>query len=359
MALIWCAISGHGFGHAAQVIPVLNELARDVPGLKVILRTTVPEKFFASWLKVPWEINPVNQDIGCVQKGPLRIDVQATWEAYARFHEGWEQRVAAEARAIASRAPNLVLSNISYLAIEAGARAGLPTVALASLSWDEILRPLMAQENQDHLSVVRHIQGSYRFADLLIRLTPGLPMEAFHQRIGVGPICLPLTVCPSAWRAQIDGHPDAPIVLVALGGVPLDFLPYDRIAQVSGYRFLLDLPIPDGFRGLRSTSSLPMGFESIPAIADIVVSKPGYATVVETVMARKPLVYVRRYNFAEEALLVEFSHRFGRSAELSKEDFFAGAWKEALDEVWARPFPEACPPESGIRHAAELIAKYL
>ena len=27
MPVVWCSISGHGFGHAAQVVPILNELA--------------------------------------------------------------------------------------------------------------------------------------------------------------------------------------------------------------------------------------------------------------------------------------------------------------------------------------------
>ena len=32
MPYIWCAISGHGYGHAAQVVPVLNAL---VPSCQV------------------------------------------------------------------------------------------------------------------------------------------------------------------------------------------------------------------------------------------------------------------------------------------------------------------------------------
>ena len=31
MPLIWCSISGHGYGHAAQVAPVLNALGRLMP----------------------------------------------------------------------------------------------------------------------------------------------------------------------------------------------------------------------------------------------------------------------------------------------------------------------------------------
>src|SRR2546426_8286510 len=111
---IWCAISSHGFGHAAQVVPVLNELGRRVSGLTAILRTSVPPCFFEANLKIAWEVSPGEQDVGCVQHGPMRIDVAATWAEHRRFHEQWEDKVAAEVRAIRSCKPALVLSDISY-----------------------------------------------------------------------------------------------------------------------------------------------------------------------------------------------------------------------------------------------------
>src|SRR2546422_2053280 len=55
MKRIWCAISSHGFGHAAQAVPVLNELGRRVSGLMAILRTSVPARFFEASFKIAWE----------------------------------------------------------------------------------------------------------------------------------------------------------------------------------------------------------------------------------------------------------------------------------------------------------------
>jgi hypothetical protein len=82
LPLIWAAISAHGFGHAAQVVPVLNALGRLVPDLRVILRTTVPASFFNDRLMIPWELSASQQDIGCIQNGPLTIDVEATWREH-------------------------------------------------------------------------------------------------------------------------------------------------------------------------------------------------------------------------------------------------------------------------------------
>src|SRR5438552_14798030 len=151
---IWCAISSHGFGHAAQVVPVLNELGRRVSGLTAILLTIVSPCFFEANLKIAWEVSSDEQDVGCVQHGPMRIDVAATWAEHRRFHEQWEDKVAAEVRAIRSVKPAFVLSDISYLAIEAAARADVPAIGLCNLSWDGILKLLLEQGRREQVAVI-------------------------------------------------------------------------------------------------------------------------------------------------------------------------------------------------------------
>ena len=180
MERIWCAISSHGFGHAAQVVPVLNELGRRVSGLTAILRTSVPARLFEAGLQIDWEVSTAEQDVGCVQHGPLRIDVAATWAEHRRFHEQWKDKVTTEVRAIRSGKPALVLADISYLAIEAAARAGVPAVGLCNLSWDGVLKLFFEPGRHEQVDVIRRMQESYSLADLMIRIAPGIPMEAFR-----------------------------------------------------------------------------------------------------------------------------------------------------------------------------------
>jgi len=363
MPVIWCSISGHGFGHAAQVVPVLNELAGLVPGLKAVLRTTVPRWFFDGRLRLAWELSPATQDIGCVQQGPLKIDVAATWAEHARFHAGWEQKVMDEARVIRSAAPDLVLSDISHLAIEAGVATRIPTAGLCNLSWDRVLTLLLSAGEPargDQQAVVRHTERSYGLADVMIRLAPGISLPAFRKVLDVGAVASTLGSEESGLRKAVGADPAERVVLIAFGGIALDSLPFDRLESLHGYRFIVSGPAPKGLLRIYPVSSLPFPFDSLMTSADLIVSKPGYSTVVESVARSKPLVYVRRYNFADESALVDYAHRYGRAAELSLDDFAAGRWEQALETVWRAPRPADAPPQAtGAAEAARILAEIL
>ncbi len=341
------------------MVPVLNELGRRVPGLTALLRTQVPARFFEGRLRIPWEVSAAPQDIGCVQRGPLAIDVEATWAAHRRFHADWERMVEAEAQAIRFYEPALVLSDISYLAIEAGAGTKTPVVGLCNLTWDGVLAMWHESDRDERLQLIERIKQSYRSADLMIRLAPGIPMGAFRTIADVGPVAELVPSEAGALRAAVSAGANERVALVAFGGIALDELPWDRLDRMTGWRFVVSEPVPVGVERVRSTESIPLSFSALLASADVIVTKPGYATTVEAVAYRKPIVYVRRYNFADEEGLVEYLHRYGCGVELSAADFAAGRWASALSEASASKPKTEAPAPTGAAAAAEMLATYL
>ncbi len=359
MPLIWAAISGHGFGHAAQVVPVLNALHRLVPDLRVLLPTAVPPSFFKDRLVPPWDIRPVQQDVGCVQNGPLKIDVEATWREHHRFHSSWEERLQTEIEAMKTTRPNVVLADTPYLALAAGKAAALPAVALVSLTWDLVLSEYVAPPSIDSRATLQLIRQAYGDADLALRINPAPKMEVFRRVIDIGPIAEP---APSA-REQLNEFlglaPGEQTVLVGFGGVPLSSLPFNRLESLTGYRFIFDGSIPSGSRRFVAASSLPFSFKTLMASVDLIMTKPGYGTLVEAVALKIPMVYVRRYNFADEQPLVDYLHRYGRGVELSMNDFVRGEWQATLQKVSDLPPTIASPSTTGASEAAEVLAKLL
>ena len=358
MPLIWCSISAHGYGHAAQVIPVLNELHHLLPDLRVLLRTQVPREYFQNRLRPPWDWMPAEQDVGCVQHGPLQIDEAATWEAHARFHRTWDARLAEEIGEIGRHRPDLILSDISYLAIAAGAHAGLPTVALVSLSWDVVLE-FFPTRTDSRARLIDEIRGAYRRAQLAIGLMPALPLSVFPTIKDVGPVVDPLPPDRSRLRKAVGAADHERVVLVGFGGIPLDNLPIARMAALTPYRFIVSGHVPASDRVL-PLGAVDLPFRTILASCDVLMTKPGYSTIVEAVAGNIPVVYVRRFNFADESGLVEYLQRYGRGVELSAKDFADGRWEEALEAAGAVPASPAKPPSpTGARDAAHLLQQLL
>jgi len=358
MPIIWCAISGHGYGHAAQVIPVLNALGRLVPDLTAVLRTTVPASFFQDRLRIPWNHQPVQQDVGCLQRGPLQIDVPATWETHRRFHAEWEQRTKQEIAALRSAVPQVVLSDTSYLALWAGSEAGIPAVGLATFTWSEVLRPLADVGRPEHQMLLSDIERYYGRTELALRIAPGLPLSAMQRVIDVGPIAEPAPPRRKEIRAHV-GIPDTELlVLIGFGGIPLSSLPWQAMEQMKGYRFIVDGAVSQPSSRILALSSLPFRFSTLLASVDVVMTKPGYGTVVESVAAGVPIVYVRRYNFADEAPLVDYLGRYGRASQLALEDFHSGRWRPALEAVCAQANKAEPPACTGAAEAAAYLAKY-
>jgi len=360
MPLIWCAISGHGYGHAAQVVPVLNALGTLVPGATAILRTTVPASFFRDRLTIPWDLQPVQQDVGCVQDGPLKIDIDETWASHHRFHETWEARLSKEVTAIQAASPVLIIADTPYLALEAGSRAQIPTVALASFTWDLVLNEYCHASDSSHQQLIQCIRESYAKADIALRITPAPRIDAFSAMIDIGPIASPASPERDRLTSTLVLRPDERTVLVGFGGIPLTSLPLEQIEQLRHYRFLFDGPVPPGYSRIHSTTTLPFSFKTLLASVDIIMTKPGYGTIVEAVALQQPVVYVRRYNFADEMSLVDYLHRYGRGVELSIDDFTQGRWEPALLQALTSPAPSLPPPPStGAAEAAVFIAQQL
>ena len=360
MPVVWCSISAHGFGHAAQIIPIINSLGMVCDQLQVVLRTCVPSSIFEEYLNVPWDLQPVPQDIGCIQEGPLDIDVEGTWTAYQTFHNDWNQRVSQEVSAMNKVQPKLVLSNISYLAITSAFQANCPAVAIASLSWDRVLVPYMDRANVNHTVIYEHICQEYAKAKHLIRLYPGIDMPAFPSVTDTGP-SFPYVGRPSKNVREIFELEDGvKLVLLAFGGIPLTRLPLKHMEACEGFHFLVGgISLQESSKRVHRIEDLNMGFGEIMRQADVVMTKPGYATITTAVQWSIPVVYVRRNNFVDEDSLVAYAHRYGNALEMTRTDFDAGTWEKTLEQVLSLPPSTEAPPKTNVETVAEMLRNFL
>lgn len=360
MPVVWCSISAHGFGHAAQVIPIINALGMVCDRLQVVLRTCVPSSIFEEYLDVPWDLQPVAQDIGCVQEGPLDIDLKGTWAAYQEFHLNWNQRVNQEVSAMSKVQPQLVLSDISYLAIASAFQANCPAVAIASLSWDQVLVPYMDKTNANHSAIYEHICQEYAKATHLIRLYPGIEMPAFPSTTDTGPSFPHLGTPSKNVREVLNLEDGEKLVLIAFGGIPLPGLPFKQMEACKGFHFLVSgISMRGSLTRVHRIEDFNIGFGEFMKQVDVVMTKPGYATITTAVQWGIPIVYVRRNNFVDEDSLVAYAHHYGRAVEMTRADFDAGVWKKSLERALSLPLSPVPPPKTDLKKVAGTLNNFL
>ena len=95
-------ISANGFGHLAQISPILMALAKVRPGLKVTLRTEVDPVICGQFLDIPFKVGPTPPDPNMRMKGPLDVDADGLFEDYQNLVADWENVITSDAAVLAA-----------------------------------------------------------------------------------------------------------------------------------------------------------------------------------------------------------------------------------------------------------------
>lgn len=349
-------LSAHGFGHVAQVAPVVNELRRRIPSLRLTLRGAFSNARLQTRIAAPFEFIAQHTDIGMHMASAVDVLIEESHETYRHYHQDWGQKIADEAKVLKRLAPDLVLSNIPYLTLAAAARVGIPAVAMSSLNWADVYQHYCAR-----LRGSAHIGGqildAYQQGEVFIQLEPALPMLDIARRQRIGPVAT-LGTNYRAKLAQILGlDADERLVLIAFGGVATR-LPLEQWPPFPKVRWL----VPGGWALKRADvvafDALQMAFMDILASADAVITKPGYGTFVEAACNGVPVLFVRRNDWPEEPYLRHWLGTHALADEIDRAQLLSGQFQDALEALLAGPRHAPVPP-TGVTQAAAILASWL
>ena len=356
MPHLFVDISSHGFGHLAQVAPILNALAMRVPSLRLTIRSGLPREKMRARITAPFEHLVGRSDFGFVMLDAVRIDSAATAEAYRSWHVGWAQRVTDEAVFLRRMAPDLVLTDVAYLPLAGAVTAGIPSLSMCSLNWADLFAHVFGREAWAR-SIHDQILAAYRGAKCFLRLTPAMPMPDLANTRNVAPVAALGRECRGELLAKIGAASDERIVLIAFGGFDKN-LDAARWPVLPGIRWL----VPESWgiaRGdMAALEPLRRNFTDLLRSVDAVLTKPGYGTFTEAACNGTPLLYVRRDDWPEQDCLIDWLTKNARCAEIGEADLMSGRMQPTLEHLWQQRRPSVPRPDGAVE-AAELIAAYL
>lgn len=340
-------ISGHGFGHAARSIEVINALVALQPGIRVIIRSEVAPWLVARTALAGVTLEPGRCDTGVVQIDSLTLDATATIERARTFMSTFPQRIDVEVAWLRKVRATLVLSDLPPLGIAAARAAGLPAVALGNFTWDWIYSGY-----DGGADLAAAIGDIYRQTTVALRLPMWGGFATMPRVIDLPFVARRSSRDPADVRATLNLPPDERLVLVSFGGYGLEGLAVEALRQMTGYQVILpgDLDEAAMYAG-------GVRYEDLVGAVDVVVTKPGYGIISECLANHTALLYTSRGHFLEYDVLVAAMPRFLRAAFIDHSDLFAGRWRHHLDRLLAQPAPPESPATNGAAAAAQVVTE--
>ena len=352
-------ISGHGFGHAARDIEVINTVHARAPEMRLVVRTSAPQWLFDVTLRAPIEWAPLECDTGVVQVDSLSVDVDATLRRAAEFYATFDERAQAEADNLRRWSPALVVGDIPPLAFAAAHLAGVRSMAIGNFTWDWIYG------GYEETAVVapallETIGEAYAQADVALRLPLHAGFAPFRTVRDV-PLIARRSRRPPGELGRHFGLPrDSRLVLPSFGGYGLRDVDVAALATLDGYTVVITSDLTAARRGRElepqadSPAALPatvrllderdvyaagFRYEDLVAAVDVVATKPGYSIVAECAANGTAMLYTSRGRFLEYDMLVREMPRYVRAEFISNEDLIGGRWQAPLDKLMRRSAP--------------------
>ena len=347
-------ISGHGFGHAAREVEVINQLE---PVLRasgsrntIVVRTSADPWLLDRTLRVPVERMPAQADTGIVQIDSLRLDEEATFREARAFYATFDAMARDEAGLLRALKARLVVSDIAPLGFEAAHRARIPSIGIGNFTWDWIYEGY-PEHAAEHGLVISTIRVAYRKCTRALRLPMHGGFETFPLVEDIPFIARHAARGRDEVRDALGIARDRPAVLASFGAygvsslsaAPPDCLP-DWSIVVSDRTMRAGAAAEHAHTGIihiHEDAAYERGlrYEDLVAAVDVVLTKPGYGIVSECIANRTAMLYTSRGRFPEYDVFVEEMPRYLRCAFISQEELHAGRWRPGLEEVVAQPAP--------------------
>ena len=352
------AISSHGFGHLSQVAPVVNRLHALIPQLQITVRAALPEVQLRSRIYHLDNVQHATDDFGMVMNHAFSVDTEASLARYQSLHQDWDDKVNALAQQFIDSEVDVVLADVPYLPLAAAQVAGIPSVALCSLNWADILSHYVASDQSQ--AIIPTMYAAYQSASYFLQPAPSMAMPKLSNQRAIGPCCAPgvaqkQTLLSTAKQHKTLNNPW--LALVGMGGIPfalsLEYWPTQHQGRPLCY--LVSPSSANTHSNALSIEATGLSYSDLVASVDLIITKPGYGMFAEAAAAGVPVLFTARGEWPETEALVTWLQDKAHCAQITTEALRAGTFEQELSKLLTQgPYTPVAP--TGNDEAAALIA---
>ncbi len=348
-------ISGHGFGHLSQISPVVRAVRQRVPSLDIVVRSALSrERLEASLGPIAAAVEPA-PEVGLVMAGPHVADVAATRRGYVRLHSTLAEVAADQGACLQALGADALLTDVAYTGLLGAARLGLPSVALCSLHWGEVVASYLG-EDAEARRIRAEIASAYETARVFIVPAPRRSLPGLFRTLSVGPLVRTWGRNRADEIAAIAGCPvGTSIGLITFGGIGHG-LPAARLPEREGWLWIV--PVESASEAV-AAATIPaarlqhLDFLDLVASSRLVLTKTGYGTFVECAYYGALCVFLSRPDWPESEEIEAWMTASGHGIAVSLDELANGCWMQLAERHLDAPRPPMV--ELGHDAAADLV----
>ena len=353
---LYCVISDHGFGHIAQTDPVLNRLVELRPDINIVIQSQAPESLLRERFDFSFTLVRATADRGMIMNHALQIDAKASHDYYRQRHQHWQQQVKEAATFMQAHRPDLVYSNIDYLANAAAASLSIPVINLCSLNWYQIYQSYCGHM-PGAAGILKTMAASYNLACEFLMPEPSMPMPEIRQSTPIGMIAHRGENVRSRILQLWQLPTDIKLALVSFGGHDFS-LDLQQWPTTPGWVYLVKEYQGPPRADIKFTSELNLPYIDILSTVDVIMTKTGYGTFAEAACNQTDVLYIARPDWPEDRYLSDWLQAHARCQPLAYEQLLSGNLQAVFEQLNKQPIQPAAKP-TGVEQAATVLSAKL
>ncbi|MCA9447950.1 MAG: hypothetical protein KC931_12605 [Candidatus Omnitrophica bacterium] len=335
-------IDSHGFGHSTRSICLASHFPKD---WNLVIKTNGPRWLFQEELLIDFEFQPSELDVHPIQSEGYRINIDATGEFLLEKLNRSEQLIENEMDWLRDQKIDLVLSDISPLAIESAHRCGIPCYGISNFTWHWIMEPFFTDGPQSQ--AIRSLEEMMGRATANFRLPFSVP-EVYPGPSIETPLLTRLPRKPrERTRREFGMGTDLPYVLITFGGLDRPDRDLRVLEKFSPIQFVRTLSSSE--RRMRSADQFferdreienlwhyvhpELYHPDLVGVVDAVITKPGYGILSETMALGTPLLLDTRDDFREFDVVKEVLDKYPQVQFLPSDRMERLDFEKELNEI--------------------------
>jgi predicted DNA-binding antitoxin AbrB/MazE fold protein len=348
------SISAHGFGHGAISCSVINRLMTYYPHIKISIMTLLPKSYLDSRLTGNFDYYEVGSDFGMLMSSPICIDIENSRQKYQLLLDNWQSCVDSEKKLLVTIKPDILISNISPISLDAAHQLGIKTASVAPFNWAQIYQVYCLDDKAETKAVYQKMYSVYQAVGQVFKPLPFVPLNDGNE-IEIASINDEPRVDLAGLLKQLPLNTQK-IGLIALGGLPFP-LDLQNWPKKDGLHWLVDQTIPISRTDMTQIVTLKVPFIQLVAASDFIITKPGYGTYCEIAAIAKhkkiKVMSLVRPDWPETPYLNKFLRDRVPFVEVEEKQLAGQDLKGILEKLINCDYPDEFPCEDG---AMQLVA---